>query len=315
MEIRNRCRKMLTFDRANDPEKRLMHTEKQDDAPSLRGDAPQEGRKPFPTTGDLLALMGIFLVANLATGIVAGVIGLATGGDAAEGADAGRKGLLLAATYAVSMTLTLGGALVYRRARGGRAPLARFSVRGLDPAVLGWAFVLMLAVGIVVEPLTARLPGPPYEALGRGAWTFAALAVLAPLFEELLCRGVVLEAVRARHGAVRAWLVSSLFFGVMHLYPAQAVGAFAVGLVLGYVCIATRSLWGAVVLHALNNALAYALMTAGYADATFADAIGSRWAYAVLYAAALALAVVSGRRIRAALRRLDGRADKNRQAA
>ncbi|MDE7122991.1 MAG: CPBP family intramembrane metalloprotease, partial [Alistipes sp.] len=226
-----------------------------------------------------------------------------------------QTGMQLAATYALSMALTLGGVLLYRRKRGGRGPLARFSARGLDPAVLGWAFVLILAAGIVVEPLTARLPGPPYEAMGRGAWTFAALAVLAPLFEELLCRGIVLEAVRARHGAVRAWLVSSLFFGVMHLYPAQAVGAFVVGLVLGYVCIATGSLWGAVALHALNNALAYALMTAGYADATFADAVGSRGAYAALYVAALALAVVSGRMIRAALRRIDRAADKNQQAA
>ena len=291
MEIRNRCRKMRTFDTLTDPNERPMHAERHaerhDDAPTLRAGRTEAGGRPFPSTGDLLALMGIFLAANLATGAVAGLVRLSVGGAAEP--DAGRAGLSLAVTYAVSMTLTLGGTLLYRRVRGGRGSLARFSARGLDPAVLGRAFLLMLSVGIVIEPLTAHLPGPPYEAMGRGAWTFAALAVLAPLFEELLCRGVVLEAVRSRHGAVRAWLVSSLFFGVMHLYPAQAVGAFAIGLVLGAVCLSTGSLWGAVALHALNNALAYALMTAGYADATFADVIGDRRVYALLYAAALAL--------------------------
>ena len=84
--------------------------------------------------------------------------------------------------------------------------------------------------------------------------------VLAPLFEELICRGLVLESLRARYGVFVAWFGSSLFFGVMHIQPQLAVNAFFVGLVLAFLYLRTDSLWVAVLLHAFNNAIAYLLL-------------------------------------------------------
>ena len=57
-------------------------------------------------------------------------------------------GKVMAALYFCSMSITLAGILCYRRARGGSGPWARFSARGLNPALLLWAFVLMFAVGV-----------------------------------------------------------------------------------------------------------------------------------------------------------------------
>ena len=274
---------------------------------------PEPLRGAFPTWGDLLAMLGIFLGANVLVGGTAGLVRLALLG--AEAPDAAQAGRMLFVTYLLSMGLALRGVLLYRRLRGGRARVARLSRRGLDPALLGWALLLVVALEVVLDPLTSRLPGPPYEAMGRGAWTFAALVVLAPFLEELLCRGAVLEALRSRRGDRAAWIGSSLFFGIMHLYPAQALGAFVIGLVLGYVCLVSGSLWGAVALHAANNALAYWLMTAGYAETSCAEAVGHRALYVVLYAAALGAAVAAVRGLRRAGRRLRAAADKNREAA
>lgn len=178
----------------------------------------------------------------------------------------------------VSMAVALGGLLYYRRVRGGRGRWARFSTRGLNPALLLWAFVMMCAVGVVLEPLLALLPELQIN-VGRGFWTILSLVLFAPVFEELICRGVVLGSLRSRYGVTIAWLVSSLFFGILHGQPVQVVNAFVVGLVLGYVYIATDSLWAAMILHALNNAVAYLMLVTGHANTLLIDLIPGRTLY------------------------------------
>ena len=136
-----------------------------------------------------------------------------------------------ALSFFVSMALTLGGVLLYRKRRGGTRTIAHLSKRGFNPRRLLWALVT--------------------------------LVVMAPLFEETLFRGVILESARARYGTLAAWAISSLVFGLAHLHPALVVNAFVLGLVLGYIYIRTDSLWSTVILHAVNNALAYLMLGAG----------------------------------------------------
>lgn len=205
------------------------------------------------------------------------------------------------------------GLLYYRRVRGVRGRWARFSTRGLNPALLLWAFVMMCAVGVVLEPLLALLPELQIN-VGRGFWTILSLVLFAPVFEELICRGVVLGSLRSRYGVTIAWLVSSLFFGILHGQPVQVVNAFVVGLVLGYVYIATDSLWAAMILHALNNAVAYLMLVTGHANTLLIDLIPGRTLYVAVYVVALAVLVVSGYMMWRALRRMK-EAEKNRAGA
>jgi len=271
---------------------------------------PEPGGRPhrrFPTPGDLFAMLGIVFGAQIVVGFAMRIVLLAVSGLGADGqTDPAAAGRMMAACYFVSMALALGGVLWYRHARGGAWTMGRFSLRGVRPLLLLWAFVLIAGLNIVLDPLVSLLPEPPYEQMGRGAWTVAMLVVMAPLFEELLCRGVVLEALRARYGVVAAWLFSSLFFGVLHVYPGQVIGTFAVGLVLGFIYIATDSLWTAMALHAINNAAAYALLAAGYADVDLADLLGGKGTlYGVVYVAALAVTAVSAWMVRKQLLRLN----------
>ena len=212
-------------------------------------------RRRFPTTGDLFAMLGIALGAQALVGLFGLLFSLFAGHGANYNTmEPAALGRLVAALYFVSMAVALGGLLYYRRVRGGRGRWARFSTRGLNPALLLWAFVMMCAVGVVLEPLLALLPELQIN-VGRGFWTILSLVLFAPVFEELICRGVVLGSLRSRYGVTIAWLVSSLFFGILHGQPVQVVNAFVVGLVLGYVYIATDSLWAAMILHALNLSL------------------------------------------------------------
>lgn len=271
-------------------------------------------RRKFPTMGDMLAMLGIALGAQIVVGTVAVVFMVIAGyGFDFKSLEPQAMGKLMAVLYFGSMSLTLLGLLYYRRARGGRGAWARFSVRGLNPALLLWAFVLIFAVGVVLEPLLRLLPELSLN-VGRGFWTILSLVVFAPVFEELICRGVVLGSLRDKFGVTTAWLVSSLFFGVLHGQPVQVISATVIGLVLGYVYLATDSLWSVMILHALNNAVAYLAMATGHGNALLIDMVGSGTLYVLIYIAALALSAVSGYMMVRTLRRMR-ETEKNPSAA
>lgn len=260
-------------------------------------------RRPFPTAGDLLAMLGIVLGMQIVVGVAMQLAGLFLSAPP-SGTEPERQGALLALTYTASMLPAFLLVLWYRRIRGAGGPVGRFSRKGLNPALLAWAFLFMLAVGVVCEPLFALLPEPAEVDLGRGVWTLLSVIVAAPVLEELLCRGVVLEAVRSRWGVMAAWLFSSLFFGVLHGDPTLVINAFVIGLILGYIYLATDSLWASMLLHGLNNAAAYALMAAGWSGTPLSEAVGSRALYALLYVGALIVTGVSARMVWRRLRKL-----------
>ena len=55
-----------------------------------------------------------------------------------------------------------------------------------------------------------------------------------------------------------AWAIvlSALFFALIHFNPWQALNAFIIGLVMGYVYFKTGSLWLTMLIHFVNNGFA-----------------------------------------------------------
>ena len=78
------------------------------------------------------------------------------------------------------------------------------------------------------------------------------IAVIPPVVEELIFRGILLErwAVKWRLGT--ALIVQAILFGILHVDP---IGASIFGLVMGLMYLRCRSLWVPIVMHALNNGL------------------------------------------------------------
>lgn len=127
------------------------------------------------------------------------------------------------------------------------------------------------AVGVWLSPLItlllqgmgfrAALPGLTLPSDPVGIVLFLLSSVLAPAFvEEVVFRGAIMQPLR-RFGDGFALVVSSVLFGVLHLYPQKIPMAFLMGLVLGFAVLRTGSLWASVLIHLANNALA-ALMSA-----------------------------------------------------
>lgn len=77
--------------------------------------------------------------------------------------------------------------------------------------------------------------------------------LLAPVCEELIFRGTTMHLARR---ALPFWLANTmqaLLFGLFHMNWIQGIYAFALGLVLGYVCEKGGSIYYSILLHILFN--------------------------------------------------------------
>lgn len=79
------------------------------------------------------------------------------------------------------------------------------------------------------------------------------IGILVPIAEELLFRGVIQTYLVQRIGPIVGILLSSLWFGLLHMDIALFAPLFVIGLLLGFVRHRYQSIWGAVLLHAMNN--------------------------------------------------------------
>ena len=119
--------------------------------------------------------------------------------------------------------------------------------------------------GWLVEQLWPNAGGsnPLLEEVLNGRSNLALLllaftaTVLAPLFEELLFRGVLLPVVGARWGVAAGIGVSALVFALAHLSLSEAPPLLALGLGLGWLRWSTGRLLSTVVMHGLWNGLTF----------------------------------------------------------
>ena len=128
--------------------------------------------------------------------------------------------------------------------------------------------LMTLAAGYISDPVVTLLPEMPEfleQALesmvsGNVLINLLCVSVFAPFFEEWLCRGMVLRGLLARNvKPVWAILFSAFFFAFIHFNPWQAIPAFMLGCLFGYVYYKTRSLSLTMLMHCVNNTLAVVL--------------------------------------------------------
>lgn len=137
--------------------------------------------------------------------------------------------------------------------------------------LLAWAGVMCVAISIAawhrfmgndtqtaqVEMVNSLING------GRTGWetllAFVLVAVMAPLFEEFVFRGVILGGM-ARHISF-GWsnVLQALLFALAHDDAPRFPFYLAVGLLAGWLVKSTRALSPAIALHMLVNAFAFAI--------------------------------------------------------
>ncbi len=131
---------------------------------------------------------------------------------------------------------------------------ARFA--GLACVFFGFQLVfqgayMLMEAGLNLIGFTAESSMEMATAGSQTVSMFVYAGIIGPIVEELVYRGFAMRCLE-KHGKVLAVVVSSILFGVMHGNLPQAVFAFFIGLILGYVAIEYSIVWS-IILHILNN--------------------------------------------------------------
>lgn len=165
--------------------------------------------------------------------------------------------------------LAVGLAVTKHRFGSVRGPLRLHRPRaGQLGAAAGWGLAkAALTVGLLIALPTALTAGgggeggyPPGSALAQLTFAVVFGAVTAPIYEEVLYRGVFFQGLAARMPALPAILTSAVFFSVMHLPRVfNAIVALASGLLFAWLLHRHRNLWVPIAAHALSNGLLIAL--------------------------------------------------------
>lgn len=89
--------------------------------------------------------------------------------------------------------------------------------------------------------------------------TILMVSINAPLFEEILVRGVILNDFKKAAPLWLAVVIQALIFGVMHMNIIQGSYAFIIGLVFGMVYVYFESIWAPIALHFAFNTTSLSL--------------------------------------------------------
>lgn len=124
-------------------------------------------------------------------------------------------------------------------------------------------FVILGAIFLycgIVSPITALIPMSEShkEAFLNNGGQLGIFSILqsiiaAPILEELIFRGIILDGLLKKYSPIKSILISSLLFGLVHLDPWQFVVGFIMGLFTGWIYYETRILTLSILIHFVYN--------------------------------------------------------------
>jgi len=124
-------------------------------------------------------------------------------------------------------------------------------------------FVIIASVALlfgVISPISDLIPMPEFFkkalvelASQKGFFTFLYMVIAAPILEELTFRGIMLDGLLKKYSPIKAILISSLLFGLVHLNPWQFIAGLFLGVFMGWVYYKTKSLSFTIIIHAAVN--------------------------------------------------------------
>ena len=94
------------------------------------------------------------------------------------------------------------------------------------------------------------------ETFDNSTDSIIAAVILAPICEELFCRGLILRGLLSTRTPLSAILWSAFIFAFIHMNPWQGIAAFSLGCLMGWVYYRTHSLLLCMLMHFTNNSLA-----------------------------------------------------------
>lgn len=249
----------------------------------------EQFRVAYPSWGDLLTLLGVFIVATVLGSLLTGVLQKMGSVSVGFGSFLG---------YVIQFSLVIIFGLFQRKNRSPKGTrLLKFGLAKLDFVIILWGTIIVLATGVVIEPLLNLFPETYLDRLGNimaaGGWMMFTSIVIAPIMEEILFRGILQDALMRKYGVFVGILIASAVFGIVHIIPQQVVNAFMIGIVLGYIYYRTGALLPVILIHCINNAISYfTWMLNGGTLLSTREQMGNDTLYFTVYGIACVLFVI-----------------------
>ena len=166
-----------------------------------------------------------------------------------------------------------------------------------------WVFILsleifVLAASVLLSVLSRKLmPGVDswlnnimsLAIGGNDLIGIISVAVFAPIAEELLVRGIIMNYARKAYGIVGCIVLTTIMFSVIHMNPIQGLYVIPMGICWGYVGYKFKSVIPCIVLHMIQNTTS---LVAG--DLAIMD---NYWFLTILFVVFGALMVFVGKRL------------------
>ena len=217
---------------------------------------------------DVVLYLIIFIVVQIiimyaGAGIWAGIKG--EGYQATlQSASTGGNAILAALVSAFSSVITL---VIFLKTKW--TPLTRGYLLSKPWGTLLWVALFSLGtiiplsflyeqLGIEMDENTQQI----FTSLMKEPWGYVAIGILAPLAEEVVFRGAILRTLLGIMSKKNHWvaiMISAAIFGIVHANLAQFINALLMGLLLGWMYYRTGSLVPGILLHWVNNTMAYVL--------------------------------------------------------
>lgn len=222
--------------------------------------------RPLKNFLDVLLCIAIFAVVQIFIQLaVAGIYSFVKEVDfttVSDGLTAGKYSDLIVISSVLSSLVTL---LVFTF--GKFAVISRNYLASHPWGTLAWVALLSLSLILpaewVYERLQITMPESTeamFEGIMREPLGYMAIGIFAPVVEEIVFRGAILRILLGLFSRSWHWVAiifSALIFGAIHLNLAQGLHAFVIGLLLGWMYYRTSSVVPGILLHWINNTVAY----------------------------------------------------------
>ena len=259
----------------------------------------------LPGVKGMFALFGFFLLGNLLGSIVVAIMGLFVPAQ-----------VLTEYSMLVLYPLSFLPAMVYAANKSQRnslfEPGYKLNSSHFGP-FKGWSIALITVALTFANMIVADLPNywnfqftssipalkKAYDVfmqlmeqtIGGPFWSsFLLAAVFAPIFEEWRGRGMILLVLLTKMKPGWAIVISALFFALIHMNPWQALNAFIIGVIMGYVYYKSGSLLLTMLIHFVNNASAVIMsQIPSLSDKDYLIDLMDRSTYMVVYVVGVAV--------------------------
>jgi sodium transport system permease protein len=79
------------------------------------------------------------------------------------------------------------------------------------------------------------------------------LSIAPAICEEILFRGIIFGTLEKKIGFLKSIFISSILFGLFHIYPAKIAVTAMLGMIFAYVVYKSGSIYTSMLMHFINN--------------------------------------------------------------